>query len=99
MRAKALATRMANKAKRHAEKAKVQEVEGIKGAVIHLSEIAEYPEGLLPDVPDHRLGLIAAAWSVPKPFDWENCTLTEAVNKQADMKREYDRISEIVLRR
>lgn len=33
------------------------------------------------------------------PFDWENSPLVDIINRLADMKREYDRCAQIVLRR
>jgi len=38
-------------------------------------------------------------YAEPKPFDWEKAPIPEILNKQADLKREYERISQIVLRR
>ena len=35
----------------------------------------------------------------PVPFDWETAPINEIITRQAEMKREYERISNIVLRR
>jgi hypothetical protein len=41
----------------------------------------------------------AERWQKEQEFDWENCPLVDAINKQADMRREFERVSAILLRR
>lgn len=84
MRAKAAATRAATKAKK--EKRNARSVQGDNGA--HSTQ----PE----DVDGRRNGM---GRDISESFDWEDAPLSEAINKAAEMKRELDRVSTIILRR
>jgi hypothetical protein len=88
MRAKAAATRLATKQKKEAARLKRE----AKIAIVDLNiQDLEIPSEEALTKAIYETGLEA--------FDWETCPLTEAINKAADMKREYDRVSAIVLRR
>jgi hypothetical protein len=82
-RAKALATRMANKAKRDAaklsKKEQVVEVEAVK--MMPIPTPAPWPQPLAED------------------YDWEEAPLAEAEQKAADMIREAARVQAIIVRR
>ena len=97
MRDKAMATRIAKR------QAKIQNVEAVKPKAMHLSEVGTWPEGGVPPVPNgsNLFAGMASSREVrdSMPFDWENCPLVEAINKQADMRREFERVSAILLRR
>jgi hypothetical protein len=98
MRDKAQATRLAKK------QAKIQNVEAVKPQAMHLSEVGTWSDGGVPPVPNVRSNMFVGMASSREgrdsmPFDWENCPLVDAINKQADMRREYERISAIVLKR
>lgn len=100
MRAKAAATRLATKQKKEASRLKREEKSSKIGQAVHLSEVGTWPEGEpIPKVPDDIFAYAVSVPQIPHPFDWETCPLNEAINKQAEMKREYERISAIVLKR
>ena len=48
-----------------------------------------------PDAPVH----LARVPENREAFDWDTAPVNEIINRQADMRREYERISQIVLRR
>jgi len=85
MRDKAAATRLANKQKKEERERKRNEKLAQTPQPILSNAVAQIPE--------------PKAVSEAVPFDWETCPLVEAINKQAEMRREYERISAIVLRR
>ena len=98
MRAKASATRLATKQKKEAARLRKEQ------------RNAEQPDNGNGDrridegIPSQTSGPDAALCSqgvsdIGQAFDWETCPLTEAINKQAEMKREYERISAILLKR
>ncbi len=95
-KAKAAATRAATKAAKEAREAKKAAKES---RFVHLSEVAEYPAE--PAVDPNRPNPIAMIVSVPQKngFDWQKSPLEEVMGKLADMKREYDRCTQIVLAR
>lgn len=95
MRAKAAATRAKNKQDKEdrlARKAARDEAQGAIG-----SGNLQTGNGILTKKPIHPGG--REKHGAANGFDWERSSLPEAMQRLADMKREYDRVSQIVLRR
>lgn len=99
MRAKAASTRLATKQKKEASRLKRESKSSKIGPEKEVmpNEPAESIAGLSQS--DGTGGHRAEIKETSAGFDWENCLLVEAINKQAEMKREYERISAIVLKR
>lgn len=90
---KAAATRAATKA------AKAERAAKKESRFVHLSEVADYPDGIEP-AESNRPNPIAMIVSVPQNgFDWKKSPLEEVMGRLANMKREYDRCTQIVLSR
>jgi len=87
MRAKAATTRAATKAKKEARLAKKQQREEN-----HRDNKTEPVVA----APIHAQPNVAG---IDSEFDWETTPLNEIINRQSEMKKEYERISQIVLRR
>jgi hypothetical protein len=83
-RAKGLAVRMANKAARDAKRnGKIVDVPAIPKSSI--IEHDNFTRAI------YETGLAA--------FDWEEAPLSDCITKASEMKREYDRVAQIILRR
>jgi hypothetical protein len=88
-RAKGLATRMANKEARDLAK----RGNGLRTSVA-VEDVSE------PEI--HPAIIIDSKFPITSPsvsLDWESAPLPEILARLADMKREYDRVAQIVLRR
>lgn len=98
MRAKAAATRLATKKRKEAARL---EREGKQHEKEELDQFngQDNSDSTRVDVAPDIICSKPNIQQANEAFDWENCPLVEAINKQADMKREYDRISQIVLKR
>ena len=89
MRDKAAATRAATKAKKEARLAKkLQKQTNGNGSVSD--------HGVVPVIESEPE--ISPA-EVVQTFDWEEAPLSDAVNRAAEMKREYERVAQIIVRR
>jgi hypothetical protein len=102
LKAKAAATRLLTKQKKEAARLKRE----VKSFPIEMGSIPKTFSVLQAELREIDSDLQAEVQSVKTiydskliPFDWETCPLNDAINKQAEMKREYDRISAIVLKR
>jgi hypothetical protein len=93
--AKAKATRAANKAAAEAKTAKkaAKSDVGQHVEVVTLSETADYPVSPLPSIP------VVLPPTNGSGVNWNAIPIDEAMNRLADMKREYDRIAQIVMKR
>lgn len=87
-RARGLATRLANKAARDAEKA------GTNGRVLR-----EVVTRLHHESPESRVPPPPTISNLDVPLDWERCPLNRALEALANFKREYEAAAQIVLRR
>jgi hypothetical protein len=96
MRAKGAATRAANKLKREEKARRKEERDAANHSPNNGSEkeSSQVDQSVRAELPSNPVSMVPG-----NVFDWENCPLVDAINKQADMKREYERISQIVLRR
>jgi len=108
MRAKALATRAHNKRKkqermekRMAKQAEIVAEDSNIGQAVHLSEVGTWPDGepITKAPPDEIFSTVVSVPQLPEPFDWEKAPLIECITKQAELKREFDRITQILERR
>src|ERR1700723_533303 len=108
MRAKAAATRQRKKEERHAANGNgdTQTGDGLlpkeptPDAVVHsqrVSKIGQPNHGNGSE--SHALPNRHAQQPSAEVFDWEEAPITEALNKLAEMKREYERVSVIIARR
>jgi hypothetical protein len=94
LKAKAAATRLATKQKKEAAQLK-REAKSSK-----IGQVDEHEEQETANASNGRgMGEIPVEVLQGGSFDWETCPLTEAINKAAEMKREYDRVAAIVLKR
>ncbi len=89
--AKAAATRAETKRKKEEKEARKLAKQAIATGQVETTEVVSheaaqkiYPQATIPP----RNG-----------FDWDKAPLAEAINHLADMKREYDRVAQIVMRR
>jgi hypothetical protein len=98
MRDKAAATRLITKQKKEARERKREENNaGVNGNGDRRVIYPEVTTESLPDASVHTGRVSEREEEVN--FDWETAPLNEIITRQADMRREYERISQIVLHR
>jgi hypothetical protein len=98
MRDKAMATRLARK------QARIENLQAVKpaakeGLSVHTAKGDDGHSEAGVALPGRAALSNHALRSKEQEFDWENCPLVDAINKQADMRREFERVSAILLRR